>query len=212
MALNEAQKKLVELNKAANLGGGEERIKRQHEGGKMTARERIDVLLDKGTFAEVDKFVVHQCTNFGMDKKKIAGDGIVAGYGKIAGRLVFVYAYDFTVFGGSLGRTAADKIVKIQKMALKMGAPIIAINDSGGARIQEGVAALAGYGDIFYQNTISSGVIPQRRRCPEVANGRTVPPFGPSVRFILRAVPPGAWPRCFQRGPSPGCIPARGGG
>ena len=161
MALNEAQKKLVELNKAANLGGGEERIKRQHEGGKMTARERIDVLLDKGTFAEVDKFVVHQCTNFGMDKKKIAGDGIIAGYGKIAGRLVFVYAYDFTVFGGSLGRTAADKIVKIQKMALKMGAPIIAINDSGGARIQEGVAALAGYGDIFYQNTISSGVIPQ---------------------------------------------------
>ena len=145
----------------AELGGGQDKIDKQHAAGKMTARERIDTLLDKGTFVEIDKFVIHHCTNFGMDKKVIDGDGIVSGYGKIDGRLVFVYAYDFTISGGSLSRTNANKIVKVQKMALKMGAPIIAINDSGGARIQEGISSLAGYGDIFYQNTISSGVIPQ---------------------------------------------------
>lgn len=127
----------------------------------MTSRERINTLLDPGTFVEIDKFVIHNCNNFGMDKKKFDGDGIVSGYGKVDGRLVFVYAYDFTICGGSLSRTNANKIVKVQKMALKMGAPIIAINDSGGARIQEGISSLAGYGDIFYQNTISSGVIPQ---------------------------------------------------
>lgn len=147
--------------KAAELGGGQDKIDRQHHEGKMTARERIDVLLDKGTFVEVDRYVVHQCTNFGMEKTKIAGDGIVGGHGRIDGRLVYVYAYDFTVFGGSLSRTNANKIIKLQRLALKMGAPIIALNDSGGARIQEGVASLAGYGDIFFQNTISSGVIPQ---------------------------------------------------
>lgn len=161
MALNKAQEHLVELNKTADLGGGQERIDRQHEQGKMTARERINTLLDPNTFVEIDKFVTHRCSNFGMEKNHILGDGIVAGYGKIAGRTIFVYSYDFTVYGGSLGRSAADKITKIQRMALKMGAPIIAINDSGGARIQEGVASLAGYGDIFYQNTIASGVIPQ---------------------------------------------------
>jgi propionyl-CoA carboxylase beta chain len=127
----------------------------------MTARERINTLLDPNTFVEIDKFVLHNCSNFGMDKKKFDGDGIVSGYGKIDGRLVFVYAYDFTICGGSLSRTNANKIVKVQRMALKMGAPIIAINDSGGARIQEGISSLAGYGDIFYQNTIASGVIPQ---------------------------------------------------
>lgn len=157
----EIQNKFIDKNRAAELGGGSDKIVKQHQAGKLTARERIDVLLDKGTFVELDKFVVHKCTNFGMDKTKIPGDGIVSGYGKVDGRLVYVYAYDFTVFGGSLSRTNADKIVKLQKMALKMGAPVIALNDSGGARIQEGVSSLAGYGDIFFQNTIASGVIPQ---------------------------------------------------
>lgn len=151
----------LERDSRANLGGGQDKIDKQHEAGKMTARERIDTLLDKGSFVEFDKFIIHHCTNFGMDKKVFDGDGIVSGCGKIDGRQVFVYAYDFTICGGSLSRTNANKIVKVQKMALKMGAPIIAINDSGGARIQEGISSLAGYGDIFYQNTISSGVIPQ---------------------------------------------------
>ncbi len=151
----------IEKEKVAMLGGGQDKIDKQHTEGKMTARERIDTLLDKGTFVEIDKFVVHNCQNFGLGKSRIAGDGVVGGYGKIDGRLVYVYAYDFTVLGGSLSRTNANKIVKLQRMAIKMGAPIIAINDSGGARIQEGVSSLAGYGDIFYQNTISSGVIPQ---------------------------------------------------
>lgn len=151
----------LEMDKAAELGGGQDKIDKQHAAGKLTARERIETLLDKGSFVELDKFVIHNCSNFGLDKQKIAGDGVVSGYGKIDGRLVYVYAYDFTVLGGSLSRTNANKIVKVQKLALKMGAPIIALNDSGGARIQEGISSLAGYGDIFYQNTISSGVIPQ---------------------------------------------------
>lgn len=159
--LNDTQLDFIEKSSAAELGGGVEKIKKQHADGKLTARERIDTLLDKGTFVEVDKFVVHQCSNFGMENTKIDGDGIVGGYGKVDGRLIYVYAYDFTVFGGSLSRTNANKIIKLQRMAIKMGAPIIALNDSGGARIQEGVSSLAGYGDIFYQNTISSGVIPQ---------------------------------------------------
>ncbi len=159
--IKEIQDAFIDKSKAAELGGGAAKIEKQHSAGKMTARERIDVFLDKGTFVEVDKFVVHQCSNFGMDKTKIDGDGIIGGYGKVDGRLVYVYAYDFTVFGGSLSRTNANKIIKLQRMAIKMGAPIIALNDSGGARIQEGVSSLAGYGDIFFQNTISSGVIPQ---------------------------------------------------
>ena len=132
-------KTFEELDKAASLGGGMARIEKQHEAGRMTARERIDMLLDKGTFVELDKFVVHRCTNFGMEKNKIAGDGIVSGYGKIDGRQVFVYAYDFTAYGGTLSGTNAAKIVKVQQLALKNGAPVIALNDSGGARIQEGV-------------------------------------------------------------------------
>ena len=134
---------------------------RQHANGHMTARERIDMLLDKGTFNEMDKFVIHHCTDFGMDKNHIPGDGIVCGYGKIDGRLVYVYAYDFTVYGGTLSATGAQKIVKVQELALKNGAPVIALNDSGGARIQEGVGSISGYASIFYQNTIASGVIPQ---------------------------------------------------
>ncbi len=150
-----------ELNQKASLGGGVERIEKQHAGGHLTARERIDILLDKGTFNEIDKFVIHNCANFGMDKTHLSGDGVVCGYGKIDGRLVFVYALDFTVYGGTLSHTNATKIVKIQKLALQNGAPIIALNDSGGARIQEGISSLAGFGSIFYQNTIASGVIPQ---------------------------------------------------
>ena len=148
-----------ELDKQASMGGGIDRIEKQHASGRMTARERIDMLLDKGTFNELDKFVIHQCTNLGMDKSHLAGDGVVCGYGKIDGRLV--YAFDFTVYGGTLSHTNAAKIVKVQKLALQNGAPIIALNDSGGARIQEGISSLAGFGSIFYQNTIASGVIPQ---------------------------------------------------
>lgn len=154
-------KEFIELDKAASLGGGLSKIDKQHEAGKLTARERIDLLLDKGSFVEMDKFVVHRCTDFNMEKSKIAGDGIVSGHGKIDGRLVFVYAYDFTVLGGSLSASNANKILKVQSLALKNGAPVIALNDSGGARIQEGVESLTGYASIFYQNTLSSGVIPQ---------------------------------------------------
>lgn len=154
-------KQFEELDKRASLGGGVEKIEKQHISGRMTARERIDFLLDKGTFNELDKFVNYRCTDFGMEKKQIAGDGMVSGYGRIDGRLVFVYAYDFTAHGGSLSEMNATKIVKVQQLALKNGAPVIALNDSGGARIQEGVNSLAGYASIFYQNTIASGVIPQ---------------------------------------------------
>ncbi len=154
-------KKFEELDKAASLGGGINQIAKQHESGRLTARERIEMLLDKGTFVELDKFVIHRCTNFSMEKKKIPGDGLVSGYGKIEGRPVFVYAYDFTAYGGTLSQTNAAKIVKVQSLALKNGAPIIALNDSGGARIQEGIGSLAGYASIFYQNTMASGVIPQ---------------------------------------------------
>lgn len=152
---------LEENNLHAELGGGEERIKKQHAAGRKTARERIKDLLDAGTFVEVDKFVTHRATDFGMDKQKILGDGVVSGYGKIDGRLVYVFAQDFTVFGGSLSRANADKIVKIMDLAMRMGAPVIGLNDSGGARIQEGVESLGGYADIFYRNVMSSGVIPQ---------------------------------------------------
>lgn len=161
MTREEIYNKFEELDKQASMGGGLDRIEKQHTSGRMTARERIDMLLDKGTFNEIDKFVIHNCSNLGMDKSHLAGDGVVCGYGKIDGRLVFVYAFDFTVYGGTLSNTNAAKIVKVQKLALQNGAPIIALNDSGGARIQEGISSLAGFGSIFYQNTIASGVIPQ---------------------------------------------------
>lgn len=154
-------KLLAEKEALAHLGGGEERVKKQHEAGKMTARERLDYLLDEGSFVEIDKFVTHRCTDFGTDKTKILGDGVVTGYGKIDGRLVYIFAQDFTTFGGSLGEAFARKIVKIMDLALKTGAPVIGLNDSGGARIQEGVVSLAGYADIFLRNVLSSGVVPQ---------------------------------------------------
>jgi propionyl-CoA carboxylase beta chain len=152
---------LEDKEREAELGGGEDRIKRQHEMGKLTARERINLLLDKDTFVELDKFVVHRCTDFDMDTKKYLGDGVITGYGKIDGRQVFVFAQDFTVFGGSLGVAYAKKIAKIMDLAMEVGAPVIGLNDSGGARIQEGVESLAGYADIFLRNVLSSGVVPQ---------------------------------------------------
>lgn len=161
MNLTDKYRLLEEKNKEAELSGGIKRKEKQHAAGKQTARERVLQLLDPGTFTEIDKLMTHRNYDFGMEANKILGDGVVSGYGKVDGRLVYVFAQDFTVFGGSLSRANADKIVKIQELALKMGAPLVGLNDSGGARIQEGVESLAGYADIFYNNVISSGVIPQ---------------------------------------------------
>ena len=157
----EKVKELIELRAEARLGGGQKAIDKQHERGKYTARERIAQLLDEGSFEEIDMFVRHRCHNFGIDKKSYLGDGVVTGYGSIEGRLVYVFAQDFTEFGGALSETMALKICKIMDMAMKMGAPVIGLNDSGGARIQEGVNALAGYAEIFERNILASGVIPQ---------------------------------------------------
>ncbi|MFB6132946.1 MAG: acyl-CoA carboxylase subunit beta [Halanaeroarchaeum sp.] len=159
--MDERIEELREKRERAKLGGGEDRIESQHERGKMTARERIDYLLDDETFNEFDQFRTHRSHNFGMEEKQIPGDGVVSGYGEVNGRTTFVYAYDFTVFGGSLGEVVAEKIQKVHDRAMEVGAPIIGINDSAGARIQEGVASLAGYGEIFRQNTEASGVVPQ---------------------------------------------------
>ncbi len=152
---------LSQKNAEAELGGGLKRVESQHKKGKLTARERIELLLDEGSFEEIGKFVLHRSSDFGLDKEYYLGDGVITGYGTISGRLVYVFAQDFTVFGGSLSETYAEKICKIMDMALKNGAPVIGLNDSGGARIQEGVNSLAGYADIFYRNTLASGVIPQ---------------------------------------------------
>ena len=154
-------KKLVERRASARLGGGQKRIDAQHQKGKLTARERIALLLDEGSFEEFDMFVQHRCTNFDMDKQHFDGDGVVTGQGTIDGRPVYVFAQDFTVSGGSLSKTMSEKICKVMDMALRNGAPCIGLNDSGGARIQEGIDALAGYGEIFERNILSSGVIPQ---------------------------------------------------
>jgi propionyl-CoA carboxylase beta chain len=155
------REKLAALDAQAELGGGEERIAKQHEEGKLTARERIELLLDPGSFVELDKFKLHRCDDFGMQGKKILGDGVVTGYGTVEGRQVFVFAQDFTVFGGSLSGAYAEKICKVMDLAVATGCPVIGLNDSGGARIQEGVVSLAGYAEIFYRNVASSGVVPQ---------------------------------------------------
>jgi propionyl-CoA carboxylase beta chain len=152
---------LEQLREAARQGGGTARVKAQHDRGKLTARERIDLLLDPGSFVEMDMFVTHRCREFGMDKTIIPGDGVVTGYGTVDGRHIYVFSQDFTVFGGSLSEAHAGKICKIMDMALKTGKPVIGLNDSGGARIQEGVVSMGGYADIFLRNTMSSGVIPQ---------------------------------------------------
>ncbi|MCH2532943.1 MAG: acyl-CoA carboxylase subunit beta [Bdellovibrionales bacterium] len=154
-------KELEEKNDEAFVGGGEDRIAKHKEGGRLSARERLDVLLDPGSFVEIDKFSTHRCKNFGMDKKKFYGDGVITGYGRINGKPAYVYSQDFTVFGGSMSRAQANKICKIMDMAVKNGVPVIGLNDSGGARIHEGVEALGGYADIFLRNVTSSGVVPQ---------------------------------------------------
>ena len=154
-------KELIELRAQAKIGGGEKRIESQHKKGKYTARERIAMLLDENSFEEFDMFITHRCYNFGMEKTKFLGDGVVTGQGTIDGRLVFVFAQDFTVFGGALSEMLAQKICKVMDKAMTVGAPIIGLNDSGGARIQEGVNSLAGYAEIFERNILASGVIPQ---------------------------------------------------
>ena len=152
---------LEKRNQQADRAGGDKAIERQHAAGKLTARERLNILLDEGSFVELDRFVTHHCTDFGMENSKIPGDGVVTGYGTVDKRLVYVFAQDFTVLGGSLGRAHATKICKVLEHAMKMGAPVVGLNDSGGARIQEGVDSLAGYSDIFLRNSLASGVIPQ---------------------------------------------------
>ena len=157
------KKNIEELEKrkqAAKLGGGENRIEKQHAKGKLTARERIEILIDEGTFEELDMFVEHRAVDFGMEEQKIPGDGVVTGYGKINGRLVYVFSQDFTVFGGSLSEAHAEKICKVMDLAVQNGAPLIGLNDSGGARIQEGVVSLGGYAEVFKRNVLASGVVP----------------------------------------------------
>jgi propionyl-CoA carboxylase beta chain len=176
---------ILEQKKAeALLGGGEKRIAAQHKKGKLTARERIDILLDEGSFEEIGMFVSHRCTDFGMENEQYLGDGVVTGYGMVNGRLVYVFSQDFTVFGGSLSETHAEKICKIMDMAMENGAPVIGLNDSGGARIQEGVVSLGGYADIFYKNTRASGVIPQLSAIMGPCAGGAV--YSPAITdFIL---------------------------
>lgn len=161
MSMREKLDELNRLRAQSEQGGGEDRVKTQHERGKLSARERLDLLLDEDSFVELDRFVVHRATDFGLADRRILGDGVVTGYGTVHGRLTYVFSQDFTVFGGSLSEAHAEKIVKVQELALKNGAPLIGLNDSGGARIQEGVVSLGGYADIFLRNTMASGVIPQ---------------------------------------------------
>jgi propionyl-CoA carboxylase beta chain len=161
VSMREKLRQLEELRRASELGGGEERIAAQHARGKLSARERLDLLLDEASFIELDRFVTHRTSGFGLEKRRYLGDGVVTGYGTVEGRLVYVFSQDFTVFGGSLSEAHAEKIVKIMDLALKNGAPVIGLNDSGGARIQEGVVSLGGYADIFLRNTLASGVVPQ---------------------------------------------------
>jgi len=182
--LDKKVKHLHEKREIAKLGGGEARLESQHKKGKLTARERLHFLLDEGSFEEIGMFVTHRSTDFGMEKEKYAGDGVVTGYGTINGRLVYVYSQDFTVFGGSLSETQSEKICKIMEMAMTNGAPIIGLNDSGGARIQEGVVSLGGYADIFYRNTQASGVVPQLSAIMGPCAGGAV--YSPAITdFIL---------------------------
>ncbi|MEO9885869.1 MAG: acyl-CoA carboxylase subunit beta [Balneola sp.] len=161
MEKNDKVERLEELREQSKLGGGKSRIEKQHEKGKLTARERVDLLLDKGSFNEIDAFVTHRSTAFGLDEQQFLGDGVVTGHGKIHGKPVYVFSQDFTVFGGSLSETHAEKICKVMDLALKNGVPVIGLNDSGGARIQEGVSSLGGYAEVFWRNSMASGVIPQ---------------------------------------------------
>src|SRR5678810_349997 len=161
MTMREKLALLERRSAEAELGGGEKRLQAQHGKGKLSARERLDLLLDEGSFVEMDRFVVHRSRDFGLEKQQFYGDGVVTGHGRIDGRLVYVFSQDFTVFGGSLSEAFAEKICKIMDLAMRNGAPVIGLNDSGGARIQEGVVSLGGYADIFLRNTLASGVVPQ---------------------------------------------------
>src|SRR5436189_884883 len=161
MTMREKLDLLQRRRAESELGGGPSRLEAQHEKGKLSARERIELLLDEGSFVEFDRFVVHRSNDFGLDEQRIYGDGVVTGFGRIEGRLVYVFSQDFTVFGGSLSEAFAEKICKVMDLALRNGAPVIGLNDSGGARIQEGVVSLGGYAEIFLRNTLASGVIPQ---------------------------------------------------
>jgi len=184
LAIEEKLKELAERHATAELGGGQERIDRQHQAGKLTARERVEALLDPGSFHELDKFVIHQSHDFGMEQNRAPGDGVVTGYGTINGRLVYLFAQDFTFVGGTLSGAYAQKICKIMDLAMKVGAPVIGLNDSGGARIQEGVVSLAGYADIFLRNTLASGVIPQLSAIMGPCAGGAV--YSPAITdFIL---------------------------
>src|ERR1700712_1925490 len=161
MTMHEKLDPLAPRRAESELGGGEKRLKAQHAKGKLSARERLDVLLDEGSFVELDRFVVHRSHDFGLEQQKFYGDGVVTGYGRIDGRLVFGFSQDFTVFGGSLSESFAEKICKVMDLAVRNGAPIIGLNDSGGARIQEGVVSLGGYAEIFWRHTQAAGVVPQ---------------------------------------------------
>ncbi|MGB2853577.1 MAG: carboxyl transferase domain-containing protein, partial [Dehalococcoidia bacterium] len=183
MAIEDKIENLANLRKESKLGGGEKRIEAQHERGKLTARERIALFLDEGSFAELDAFVTHRITEFGLADKKFLGDAIVTGYGKVDGRLVYLFAQDFTVFGGSLSKVVAEKTCKVMDLAAKNGAPCIGLLDSGGARIQEGVESLAGYGDIFYRNTRYSGVVPQISAIMGPAAGGAV--YSPAITDFI---------------------------
>ncbi len=197
MAMERKILELKEKMEKAQMGGGEASIKKQHDRGKLTARERINMLLDEGSFEEIDMLRTHTCTEFGMEKKKFYGDGMVTGYGTVDGRLVFVYSFDFTVIGGSLSETVAAKIVKVMEMAAKTGAPLVGINDSGGARIQEGVGALAGYASIFLRNVMYSGVVPQITAIVGPAAGGAV--YSPAVTDFIFMVKQSA--QMFVTGP-----------
>ncbi|MBI2895504.1 MAG: acyl-CoA carboxylase subunit beta [Deltaproteobacteria bacterium] len=182
--MRDVDRRLEELNRLALAAGGAERVDKQHAAGKLTARERIDFFLDPGSFVELDRLVVHRCRDFGMEKHRIPGDGVVTGWGNVDGRQVFVFAQDFTVFGGSLSAAYAGKICKVMDLAMKVGAPVVGLNDSGGARIQEGVESLAGYADIFLRNTLASGVVPQLSAIMGPCAGGAV--YSPAITdFIL---------------------------
>src|SRR3982751_4610314 len=184
MTMRDKLELLDQRRAESELGGGEARLKAQHEKGKLSARERLDLLLDEGSFVELDRFVVHRSSDFVLESQKYYGDGVITGYGKIDGRLVYVFSQDFTVFGGSLAEAHAQKICRIMDLAMKNGAPIIGLNDSGGARIQEGVVSLGGYADIFYRNTLASGVIPQLSAIMGPCAGGAV--YSPAITdFIL---------------------------
>ncbi len=189
MTANEKLDRLLRLRDDAEQGGGPERIATQHEKGKLTARERIDLLIDQGSFVEFDRFVTHRSTAFGLDKNRPLGDGVVTGYGRVDGRLIYLFAQDFTVFGGSLAEAHAEKICKVMDLAVRNGAPIIGLNDSGGARIQEGVVSLGGYADIFFRNTRASGVVPQISAVlGPCAGGAVYSPAITDFTFMVRGI------------------------